>query len=157
MTMKVLMSDPKKCTGCGLCRVACSVVKAGVCNPEKSRIRVIEMGDRGQYLPLACQHCEDAPCAAACPKEAISRDKGHVRTVIDYNLCVGCRMCVHACPFGAVGFDEGRGRPFKCDLCGGDPLCVHFCEPDALTFKDASMLQYSQARQAAMQMSGGRK
>ncbi|MDJ0830127.1 MAG: 4Fe-4S dicluster domain-containing protein [Desulfobacterales bacterium] len=157
MTTRVLMSDPNKCTGCGLCRVACSMRKAGVCNPEKSRVRILEMEAYGQYLPLACQHCEDAPCAAACPKEAIYRDSEHVRTVIDYNLCVGCQMCIHACPFGAIGFDDHRGRPFKCDLCGGDPLCVHFCEPMALTFREASMLQYAQTRQSALKLTGVRR
>lgn len=131
--------------------------KAGVCNPERSRVRVIELDAYGWYLPLACQHCEDAPCAAACPKEAISRDEEHVRTVIDYNRCVGCQMCVHACPFGAIGFDDDRGRPFKCDLCGGDPLCVQFCEPMALTFRDANMLQYDQTRQSAKKLTGARR
>jgi len=157
MITKVLLSDPKKCTGCGLCRVACSLRHAGVCNTERSRVRVLELDDDGRYLPLACQHCEDAPCAAACPNEAIYRDNERVRTVIDYNLCVGCRMCVHACPFGAMGFDEDRGRPFKCNLCGGDPLCVQFCEPMALTFRDASMLQYAQARQSALRLTGIRR
>ena len=77
--------------------------------------------------------------------------------LVDTTKCVGCGMCVHACPFGAVGFDKDRGRPFKCDLCGGDPLCVRFCEPGALTFKDASMLQYAQARAAALRVAGGRR
>jgi len=157
MNTKVLLSDPRKCTGCGLCAVACSMRKAGVCNPERSRIRVIELDEYGRYLPLACQHCEDAPCAAVCPREAIYRDRDQVRTVIDYNLCVGCRMCVHACPFGAIGFDDDRGRPFKCDLCGGDPLCVQFCEPAALTFREAGMLPYNRARQSALRLAGPRR
>lgn len=155
--MKVLISDPKKCTGCGLCRVACSLKKTGACNPEKSRVRMIEMDQYAGYLPLACQHCEDAPCSVACPKEAISRDSGQVRTLIDYGLCVGCGMCVHACPFGAMGFDDSRGRPFKCDLCNGDPLCVHFCEPQALTFRESGMIQYDQARATALKRTASRR
>ena len=157
MTMKALVSDPKQCTGCGLCRVACSLSHEGVCNTARSRVRIIEWNDDGQYLPLACQHCEDAPCAAACPKDAISRDTGHLRTVIDYNLCVGCRMCVYACPFGAMGFDADRGRPYKCDLCGGDPLCVRFCDPGALTFVDAAAMQYPRLRASALTFTGVRR
>ncbi len=60
-----------------------------------------------------------------------------------------CKECLEACPFGAMGFDPDRGRPFKCDLCGGEPLCVRFCEPGALLFKEAFQLPYDRARQAA--------
>lgn len=155
--MKILISDPNKCNGCGMCRTACSIRKTGISNPEKSRIRVLEMDGCGRYLPLICQNCDDAPCITACPKEAIGRSSDQVRTIIDYNLCVGCQMCVNACTFGAVGFDEHRGRPFKCDLCGGDPLCIHFCEPGVLTYKDATMIQYTQARKSALKRTGVRK
>jgi anaerobic carbon-monoxide dehydrogenase iron sulfur subunit len=156
MTMKILISDPNKCNGCRMCQTACAILKAGVCNPEKSRIRVIEMDECDRYLPLVCQNCEDAPCIAVCPKEAISRSYDQVmRTVIDYNKCVGCKMCLNACSFGTIGFDEDRGRPFKCDLCGGDPLCVHFCEPEALTLKDPTMIQYDQARVFALKRTAG--
>ncbi len=157
MTTKVLLSDPKKCNGCRLCLAACSLFHEGVCNPERSRIRVIEMDENGHYLPFACQHCEDAPCTLACPKEAISRDSEMVRTVIDYNLCVGCRMCVHACPFGAMGFDEARGRPYKCDLCGGNPLCVEFCEPDAITYTAARKINLPKLRESALKFTGVRR
>ncbi len=160
--MKILISDPNKCNGCRMCQTACAIRKAGVCNPEKSRIQVLEMDECDLYLPLVCQNCEDAPCIAACPKEAISRsdDQGYdhiVRTVIDYNKCVGCKMCLNACSFGTIGFDEERGRPFKCDLCGGDPLCVQFCEPGALTLKDPTMIQYDQARVSALKRTAGMK
>jgi Fe-S-cluster-containing hydrogenase component 2 len=115
------------------------------------------MANGGNFLPLTCQHCEDAPCAAACPEDAITRDDAQVRTVIDYNRCVGCQMCVHACPFGAMKFDADRGRPYKCDLCGGDPLCVAFCEPGALVFIEADGLQYRQTRQSARRLVGKTK
>ena len=153
MTQKVLLADPKKCTGCGLCRVACALHHEGVCSPARSRVRVIQCGEAGPFLPVTCQHCESAPCASVCPVSAIGRDADNVRTVIDYNLCVGCRMCVYACPFGAMGFDADRGRPFKCDLCGGDPLCVQFCTPGALTFADATALGYRQLRTSALMRS----
>ena len=157
MSMKVLTSDPKKCTGCGLCQIACSLSHAGVCNPERSRIRIIRLDGDNRYLPLACQHCEDAPCVAACPKEAISRDENRIRTTVDYNRCVGCRMCVFACPFGAMGFDGDRGRPYKCDLCGEDPLCVQFCTPRALSFIEAGGAPYNRTRESALKFIVGRR
>lgn len=154
---KVLLLDPKKCTGCLACQMACSLGQEYVCNPQRSRIRVINLKNSGRFLPVSCQHCEEAPCAAACPKSAISRDNAMVRTVVDYSLCVGCAMCVHACPFGAMGFDGDRGRPFKCDLCNGNPLCVTFCEPGALTFTEAPMLAYPSARASARRTAGPRR
>lgn len=153
---KVLVSDPGKCTGCGVCQIVCGLHHAKVCNPERSRIQVIDLKAGGRFLPLTCQHCEDAPCAAACPKEAIRLDSGQVRTLVDYDRCVGCRMCVFACPFGAMRFDADRGRPYKCDLCGGDPLCVAFCEPGALAFVPADRITDDRRRASALYFTAGR-
>jgi Fe-S-cluster-containing hydrogenase component 2 len=47
-------------------------------------------------------------------------------------------MCFAACPFGAMGFEQDRGRAFKCDHCGGDPECVRRCEPKALAYVDTT-------------------
>ena len=53
---------------------------------------------------------------------------------IDPERCAGCKMCLLACPYGAIRFDA-RGRVArKCDLCGGDPQCVKFCISGALQF-----------------------
>ncbi len=146
---KVLIADPKKCTGCRLCEVACSVKHARVSNPARSRIRVMNWGNADRFLPVSCQHCEDAPCLKACPQEAISRDAGLGSVVIDYARCVGCRTCFYACPFGAMQFDGERGRPFKCNLCDGEPLCVEICADNALAFKDPAAIQYPRAREMA--------
>ena len=65
-----------------------------------------------------------------CPSSASS-----VR-IVDYDLCMGCRMCMVACPFGAITFDMDRRQVIKCDLCGSDdPWCVRFCETGALTYR----------------------
>jgi Fe-S-cluster-containing hydrogenase component 2 len=52
---------------------------------------------------------------------------------VDEGKCVGCRMCVLACPFGNIEV-RAPGRAEKCDLCGGDPVCVQFCPRGALRF-----------------------
>ena len=100
-------------------------------------------------MPVVCQQCEEPACANICPVQAISRDVDTDAVVVDYDLCVGCRMCVVACPFGAVAFDMDRRQAIKCDLCGGvEPWCVRFCEPGALTFKRPSMVSLDKKRAA---------
>lgn len=149
MPAKILTADPQKCTGCRTCEVACSVKHVQVSNPVRARIRVVNWKASEQFLPVSCQHCEDAPCQEACPREAISREAGLERVVIDYSKCVGCRTCFYACPFGAMKFDADRGRPFKCNLCDGQPLCVELCEDNALAFTVPSAVTYQRGRDMA--------
>lgn len=148
---KILVLHPRKCNGCGLCEIACSFFKTGVIDTAGSRIRVLEP-DEGVFLPVCCQHCAEAPCKKACPKEAVFWDDIWGRVMIDYERCISCRTCEAACPFGALGFDALRRTVFKCDLCGGNPQCVHFCEPGALAFLDPYRLQSDAVREAARRL-----
>jgi Fe-S-cluster-containing hydrogenase component 2 len=52
---------------------------------------------------------------------------------VDEKLCVGCRMCTMACPFGLIVIGLNQ-KAIKCDLCGGDPECVKACTYGALEF-----------------------
>ncbi len=133
---KVLMIDYEKCTGCRLCELVCPVKHEGVSNPVRSRIKVVKWEMEGRYVPMACQQCLTAPCQTVCPVKAISRDESLNRVVIDYDTCIGCRMCVAVCPFGAMGFDPLAKKVIKCDLCDGDPQCVRFCEVGAIQYVD---------------------
>ncbi|MBN1847221.1 MAG: 4Fe-4S dicluster domain-containing protein [Deltaproteobacteria bacterium] len=155
MINKRLSIDPLKCTGCGDCETACALAHAKIGAPEKPRIRVIrgEEGD-GFCLPTTCQHCEDPPCMAVCPEEAIYRDKELDRVMIDTKRCIGCKMCVSACPTGAMGFDRDRGRAFKCDLCGGDPACVRVCKEGALVYVNPCQLNTARAQESAGKLYG---
>lgn len=77
------------------------------------------------YIPVACQHCNDAPCLRVCPVGAtFRRDDGTV--LIDYERCIGCRYCIAACPYGvrvfgwgqekrAPDFTVGYGRDYRTD------------------------------------------
>ena len=142
---KVLVIDYEKCTGCRLCELVCSVKHEGVSNPARSRIKIVKWELEGRYIPMSCQQCESAPCQAVCPVNALSRDETLNRIVVDYDTCIGCRMCVAVCPFGAMSFDILAKRVIKCDLCDGAPLCADFCEAGAIQYVDAS--QQSTIRQ----------
>ena len=113
------------------------------------------------YVPVQCQQCEKPPCVKACPVRATFRDPNGV-VVIDYNWCIGCRMCQLACPYHARRFNWGepnlpaedmnpkthyygnrprmRGVMEKCTFCvqrtreGRDPACLEACPVGARKF-----------------------
>ena len=148
-----LVVDHEKCTGCRLCEIVCSVKHTGASNPSRSRIHVIKWPMEGLELPMLCQQCEDAPCIAVCPRDALSRDDTLGRVVLDYDLCIGCKLCVTACPFGGMGIDAVARRVVKCDLCDGDPTCVRFCVSGALQFVPASEVNLRKKRDAGLKLS----
>ena len=151
--MKFLIGDAAKCTGCRVCEVVCSVAKEGVSNPARARLHVIRWNEISLEMPMFCQQCESPLCVTVCPTNAISRDQELGRMVIDYNMCMGCRMCVAACPFGGVSFDPVASKVVKCDLCDGDPMCVKFCSTKAIEYVDATALNLRKRREAAHRLS----
>jgi Fe-S-cluster-containing hydrogenase component 2 len=92
-----------------------------------------------------------------CPVKAISRNDELAKVVVDYDICIGCRSCVSACPFGAMAFNPTDRKVFKCDLCDGDPQCVRFCEVKAVEFVEADRVSIAIRRQAAERVSTASK
>lgn len=126
----------EKCTACRICEFVCSTHHFGEVNPSKSRVNVKIVSKDFFYYPVVCQQCGNAPCMEVCPKDAlvINEETGAIE-VVEEN-CIGCRMCVRACPFGAMGILKKDKLANKCDLCGGDPECVKHCFYGALEFKE---------------------
>ena len=155
MNSKTLVVHPEKCNGCKDCETACASrsVQGGLSG--RSCIRVVnESPDDSFFLPMTCQQCEDPPCLAACPNEAIFREGALDRVMINHHRCVGCGMCVSACPFGAMRLDEERGKSYKCDLCGGNPECVRVCREGALEYSDPFRLNKPQMINSAAKLIG---
>jgi len=150
---KMIVIDQQACSGCRQCELVCSTKHTGTADPARARISLIRWEADGFYLPMLCQQCLQPACAAVCPKSAISRASDPDRVVIDRELCIGCKMCVMACPFGAVGVDVKEGRVIKCDLCDGEPTCVSFCEAGALKFVDAETAHLAKKRSSAARFS----
>lgn len=135
---KSLHIDPKKCTGCLQCEMACSVEHTGAINPSRSRIKVFNFESEGRKVPYTCTQCSDAWCLNACPVDAIRVDAATGAKQVFDDVCVGCKVCTIACPFGTVNYNQETGKVQKCDLCGGEPACAEACPTGAITFIDAN-------------------
>lgn len=171
MTKLAIGINLRRCIGCNTCAVACKMQNNVPDGMLWNRVLTegCERFDSAEgtypnlsrtYLPLACQHCENPACERVCPTGATYKDdKGRVE--IDYDKCIGCRMCMAACPYNARTFnwnepvratgagygdarvpERARGVMEKCTLCkertdeGDEPMCVHCCPADARIFGD---------------------
>jgi len=150
--------DASACTGCKACQIACkdkNDLKPGVL---WRRVYEVSGGgwrkEGGAWTPdiavynisLSCNHCLNPVCADACPTGAI-RKRADGLVLIDGDLCIGCRYCEWACPYGAIRFDDTAHRAGKCDFCadlldrGEKPACVASCPARALDFGDFDELK----------------
>jgi Fe-S-cluster-containing dehydrogenase component len=94
-----------------------------------------------RFAKTQCLHCVEPACASACPVRALEkRPSGPV--AYDRSLCIGCRYCMVACPFGVPKYEYAKAVPYvrKCDFCaalqakGQAPACTEVCPTGALLF-----------------------
>jgi Fe-S-cluster-containing dehydrogenase component len=112
-------------------------------NIERRERGVYARNDIG-YLPMPCQHCQDAHCMKAAPDAITRRADGIV--MIDAEKAKGKKAIVDSCPFGAIYWNEEADVPQKCTMCAhlldskdwkpGLPRCIHSCPTGAMNFYD---------------------
>ncbi len=171
MTKLGMVIDKQRCIGCHTCANACKMQNNVPMGMLWNRVLTdgVDVLDGAQgtypdlhrsYTPIACQHCENPACQRVCPTGATYKDdKGRVQ--IDYEKCIGCRMCMAACPYNARSFNweepkrdpdfnygdarvpvRPKGVAEKCTLCkertddGDEPMCVKCCPTKARIYGD---------------------
>jgi molybdopterin-containing oxidoreductase family iron-sulfur binding subunit len=107
----VMVIDLQKCIGCKACTVSCCVennLPPGVVYRPVPEQEVGEYPDvRLVFTPRPCMQCDNPPCVPACPVTATWKQEDGV-VVIDYDVCIGCRNCLAACPYNARTADFGE-------------------------------------------------
>ena len=107
-----MVIDLEQCIGCRSCMVACKQHNAQPPGNWWNRVftpgseRHLSPPEDGQeyFLPVHCQHCENAPCEKVCPVGATYRHTDGT-ILVDYERCIGCRYCMAACPYGVRQFN----------------------------------------------------
>ncbi|KAB1646654.1 4Fe-4S dicluster domain-containing protein [Adlercreutzia muris] len=172
--MRTKLTHTERCIGCHTCAVACKIE-----NNLPNEIwwnRILTDGGSNEmdipkgsfpdnsidYLPVNCQHCENPACVKVCPVGATYKDEATGIVRQDYDKCIGCRMCMAACPYtGVRSFNwqepeymldytlgakdspaHQRHTVEKCTMCwhrvasDGEPECVKACPGRARIWGD---------------------
>lgn len=159
---KTVIVDLRRCLACRSCELACAKAHAGyedivaaVLSGARLVPRVHVVAAEGYAVPVQCQHCEDAPCAAVCPSGALARDPEDGSIHADPAKCIGCKACIIVCPFGAAHYDRQGRAVIRCDLCqdiveeGQEPSCVAACPTHARRVVDVEELSRQRQKEAA--------
>ncbi len=107
----IMIIDQQKCIGCCACNLSCNTennLPPGVVYRPVLREEVGKYPNVGRiFTPKPCMHCDNPPCVPVCPVKATwKREDGVV--IVDYNICIGCRNCLLACPYSARTSDFGE-------------------------------------------------
>ena len=165
-----MVIDLKRCVGCYSCMIACKSENGTPPEIFFSRVVEEEIGvyphTSRKFLPLLCNHCQDAPCERICPTGATYRREDGI-VMVDASKCIGCRSCYITCPYknryylspkavqsgyygtSLVPYEVEKYRDFgkagivvKCTMCahrvdqGLEPACVATCPARARIFGD---------------------
>lgn len=131
-TVKEILIDVEKCTGCRACEMACSAFHAkprySSINPARSRIRVVTDEINDEYVPVRAGNFTRSECDG----RHFYQLKGK-----QYSECSFCRA---SCPSRDFFIEPDSGLPLKCDMCEdepplAEPLCVTVCQPGCLIYE----------------------
>ena len=153
-----ILIDITRCIGCEECVLACKEEndlgpdrlrpgQEAVDGLSATRFSTILRYPDDHFVRQQCRHCLEPACVSACLVGAMQKTpEGPV--IYDSELCMGCRYCLVACPYGIPRYEWDAAAPLvkKCTLCnhriveGKEPACVEACPEDALLFGEREEL-----------------
>jgi Fe-S-cluster-containing dehydrogenase component len=158
--------DQRRCIGCHACTVACKEENQVPLGAFRTWVKYVERGafphTRRYFAVLRCNHCDSAPCVTICPTVALYRRSDGI---VDFDgaRCIGCKSCMHACPYDALYIDPASGTAAKCHYCahrvevGLEPACVIVCPEKAIIAGDLDDARSEIARLVATEQVQVRK
>lgn len=154
----------KNCYGCKTCSIACKSEKQlnkGVLLRHVTTIKQ-DAPLAVSFLSMSCNHCEDPACLKNCPVQAYTKlENGIVQQ--NHDLCIGCKTCIEACPYGAPSYDEEESKTYKCDMCvdrqaqGLLPACVAACPGMNIAVDEIDTLKSAHAADIVSDEASGTK
>lgn len=133
--------DHTRCIGCHACTVACKSENDVPLGDFRTWVKYTESGTfpevRRSFAVLRCNQCSDAPCVTICPVTALEKRSDGI-VDLDQDICIGCKSCMHACPYDALYINEESGTAEKCHFCahrteiGLAPACAVICPTEAI-------------------------
>ncbi|MEK9659443.1 MAG: 4Fe-4S dicluster domain-containing protein [Chloroflexota bacterium] len=116
-----MVIDLDRCTGCQACVIACQSENNLPINDQERfyqrranqwiRVERYWEGEfpnvKARFIPVMCQHCDNAPCESVCPVYATYHNADGLNVQV-YNRCVGTRYCANNCPYHARHFNYGE-------------------------------------------------
>ncbi len=150
--MKKISIFLENCVGCKRCELACITAHSNskdiilsLNEVPKPKTRIFVENINGTAVPMICRHCKEPACVDACITGSMQKDPttGIVNNMDHDQECIGCWMCIMACPYGVINKTDYLnksnmrfGKSLKCDLCPdlNEPACVSACPNEVLEY-----------------------
>lgn len=132
--MKRLLIDLDACSQCDECGMLCSYIQHHY-NNGITNLREFA------HFAIVCRRCDDAPCVASCPWEALEMQE--TKMLKRYMMrCTSCKSCSRGCPFGVIYPETIPFVISRCDFCLGRlrgdelPICLQSCAHGGIKYAD---------------------
>lgn len=144
MTKKGFFFNQERCVGCKTCQIACKDKNDLAIGVLFRHVQSFETGvfptPSSYHFSASCNHCLEPICVQVCPIGAMHVDEEDGTVQPNPSICIGCKYCVDACPYGNPRYIEEAMVVLKCDACqswrykGEELACVAACPARALEF-----------------------